>query len=41
MKCLVCGGKAEYMVNKKIPLCEDCVETLDEDEIEEIEEIEE
>ena len=31
------------MVNKKIPLCEDCVETLDEDECEqsEIEEIEE
>ena len=31
------------MVNKKIPLCDDCVETLDEDECEqsEIEEIEE
>ena len=31
------------MVNKKVPLCEDCVETLDEDECEqsEIEEIEE
>ena len=31
------------MVNKKIPLCEDCVETLDDDECEqsEIEEIEE
>lgn len=31
------------MVNKKLPLCEDCVETLDDDECEqsEIEEIEE
>ena len=43
MKCLVCGGKAEYMVNKKAPLCEDCLEALDDDECEqsEIEEIEE
>ena len=43
MKCLVCGEKAEYMVNEKVPLCEDCLETLDDDECEqsEIEEIEE
>ncbi len=40
MKCRICGEKAEYMVNKVIPLCEDCVETLDECEQSEIEEIE-
>ena len=42
MKCLVCGEQAEYMVNETIPLCEDCVETIDDEckpsEIEEIEE---
>lgn len=42
MKCLICGQKAEYMVNKKVPLCEDCLETLDDErEQSEIEEIEE
>lgn len=41
MKCRICGEEAEYMANKTIPLCEDCVETLNDDEQSEIEEIEE
>lgn len=30
MKCVVCGDKAEYVINKTIPLCEACFDTIDE-----------
>lgn len=30
MKCVVCGDKAEYLINKAIPLCEACFDTMDE-----------
>jgi len=30
MKCVVCGDKAEYVINKTIPLCEVCFDTIDE-----------
>lgn len=30
MKCVVCGDKAEYVINKTVPLCESCFDTIDE-----------